>query len=84
MAAICSDWLLHEPGETLDRALRYTAGVGAGLLRLHLTPVLEGARAQSGAPLADAARSCSRSAEQAPRPRPPPEAWHWRSRITRT
>jgi len=49
MTAICSDWLLHEPGETLDRALRYTAGVGAGLLRLHLTPVLEGARARQGA-----------------------------------
>jgi len=49
MTPLCSDWLLHEPGETLDHALRYTAAVGAGLLRLHLTPVLEGARASQKA-----------------------------------
>ena len=48
MATLCSDWLLHEPGETLDHALRYSAALGAGLLRLHLTPVLEGARARQG------------------------------------
>src|SRR4051812_8358308 len=46
MTPLCSDWLLHEPGETLDHALRYTAALGARLLRLHLTPVLEGARAR--------------------------------------
>ncbi len=46
---ICSHGLTHEPGETLDAALDCTAGIGASLLRLHLTPVLEGARAAWGA-----------------------------------
>ncbi|MEO7275701.1 MAG: TIM barrel protein, partial [Vicinamibacterales bacterium] len=41
--------LLHQLGERLDHALRYTAVIGASLLRLHLTPVLEGARARHGA-----------------------------------
>jgi sugar phosphate isomerase/epimerase len=70
MTPICSDWLLHQPGETLDHALRYTALLGASLLRLHLTPVLEGARARRGAQwpvlleharhvLADAARKAT-------------------------
>jgi len=49
MTALCSEWLLHQPGESLDHAVRYTATVGASLLRLHLTPVLEGARARHGA-----------------------------------
>jgi sugar phosphate isomerase/epimerase len=48
MTPLCSDWLLHQPGETLGRALHYTAALGAPLLRLHLTPVLEGARAAQG------------------------------------
>ena len=48
MTPLCSDWLLHQPGETLDRALHNTAAIGARLLRLHLTPVLEGARAAQG------------------------------------
>ena len=42
---ICSFWLAHEPGETLEQAVRCCAGVGAGILRFHLTPVLEGGRA---------------------------------------
>ena len=46
---ICSYWLQHEPGETLDRAIRCTSGVGARILRMHLTPVLEGGRAALGA-----------------------------------
>jgi sugar phosphate isomerase/epimerase len=45
---ICSFWLAQQPGETLDDAIRCTRGVGATLLRLHLTPVLEGARAACG------------------------------------
>ncbi|MEO7273675.1 MAG: TIM barrel protein, partial [Vicinamibacterales bacterium] len=49
MTPICSDWLLHQLGERLDHALRYTAVIGASLLRLHLTPVLEGTRARHGA-----------------------------------
>ena len=48
MTPLCSDWLLHQPGETLDHALRYSGALGASLLRLHLTPVLEGARARQG------------------------------------
>jgi sugar phosphate isomerase/epimerase len=48
MTALCSDWLLHEPGESLEHAVRYSAAIGAPLLRLHLTPVLEGARAGRG------------------------------------
>lgn len=45
---ICSDWLAHEPGETLAEPIRRAAAVGAGLVRLHLMPVLEGARAALG------------------------------------
>jgi sugar phosphate isomerase/epimerase len=46
---ICSYWLRHEPGETLDEAIRATRAIGGSLIRMHLTPVLEGARAQQGA-----------------------------------
>lgn len=46
---ITSFWLQHEPGETLDQAIRCTGALGATLIRLHLTPVLEGARAAWGA-----------------------------------
>ncbi len=46
---ICSYWLHQVPGETLEEAVRCSAAVGAGLIRLHLTPVLEGARAAWGA-----------------------------------
>ena len=45
---VCSFWLAHEPGETLEQAVRCCTGVGAGILRFHLTPVLEGARAARG------------------------------------
>jgi sugar phosphate isomerase/epimerase len=46
---ICSYWLGQREGETLAEAVRCTAAIGAGLIRLHLTPVLEGARASWGA-----------------------------------
>ena len=45
---ICSYWLRHEPGETLDEAIRATRAIGASIIRMHLTPVLEGARARQG------------------------------------
>ena len=46
---ICSFWLAQEPGETLADAIRCTMAVGASIIRFHLTPVLEGARAVLGA-----------------------------------
>ena len=46
---ICSFWLSQRPGETLDDAIRCTRGIGAEMIRFHLTPVLEGARASHGA-----------------------------------
>ncbi len=45
---ICSDWLTHTPGETLGRPIECAIAVGARLLRLHLTPVVEGGRARLG------------------------------------
>jgi sugar phosphate isomerase/epimerase len=45
---ICSYWLRHEPGETLDEAIRATCAIGGSMIRMHLTPVLEGARAREG------------------------------------
>lgn len=45
---ICSYWLQQEPGETLQQAIRCASGVGARILRMHLTPVLEGGRAALG------------------------------------
>ncbi len=45
---VTSFWLAHQPGETLEHAVRCTKGVGARILRFHLTPVLEGARAALG------------------------------------
>jgi sugar phosphate isomerase/epimerase len=47
-AVICSYWLAQKDGETLADAVRRTAAIGAGMIRLHLTPVLEGARASWG------------------------------------
>ena len=46
---ICSHGLTHTPGETLADPIRCTRRIGASLLRMHATPVLEGARAQWGA-----------------------------------
>src|SRR5690349_15762831 len=48
MTVIVSAWLLQQPGETLDTPIRVAAATGATLLRLHLTPVLEGGRARLG------------------------------------
>jgi sugar phosphate isomerase/epimerase len=45
---VVSYWLQHEPGETLAGAVRCATGVGARILRMHLTPVLEGGRAALG------------------------------------
>ena len=45
---ICSYWLQHEPGETLSEAIRATRAIGGTVIRMHLTPVLEGARAKQG------------------------------------
>jgi 3-oxoisoapionate decarboxylase len=49
LTPITSFWLSHQPGETLDEAVRCSTAIGARLLRMHLTPVLEGARAAHGA-----------------------------------
>jgi sugar phosphate isomerase/epimerase len=46
---VCSHWLSQTPGETLADAVRCARGIGAPIVRLHLTPVLEGARASCGA-----------------------------------
>lgn len=45
---IVSYWLQHEAGETLERAVHCASGVGAKILRMHLTPVLEGGRSTLG------------------------------------
>lgn len=45
---LCSYWLQHEPGETLAEAIRATRAIGGSIIRIHLTPVLEGARARQG------------------------------------
>jgi len=45
---LCSYWLQHVPGETLDEAIRATRAIGGSTIRMHLTPVLEGARAKHG------------------------------------
>ena len=45
---LCSYWLQHTPGETLDEAIRATRAIGGTTIRVHLTPVLEGARAKQG------------------------------------
>jgi 3-oxoisoapionate decarboxylase len=45
---ICSFWLSQQPGETLEDGVRCAAAIGAPILRLHLTPVVEGARAAWG------------------------------------
>lgn len=48
LTPITSFWLSQKRGETLDDAVRCSAAVGAALLRIHLTPVLEGGRAAWG------------------------------------
>jgi sugar phosphate isomerase/epimerase len=45
---ICSFWLAQRPGETLEDGVRCASALGAPTLRLHLTPVVEGARAAWG------------------------------------
>jgi sugar phosphate isomerase/epimerase len=71
VTTICSDWLTHVPGETLVRPIECAAAVGASLLRLHLTPVLEGARASWGerwpAIIAHARRTLAAAAQAASR-----------------
>jgi sugar phosphate isomerase/epimerase len=48
LTLVVSAWPAHEPGESLEEAVRVSTAVGARLLRLHLTPILEGARAALG------------------------------------
>lgn len=48
MAVVCSTWLQHTPGETLADARRIARALGGALIRMHLAPVLEGARATFG------------------------------------
>jgi sugar phosphate isomerase/epimerase len=45
---IVSHGLGHRAGETLDDPIQCTRAIGGSLLRLHLTPVLEGGRAVLG------------------------------------
>lgn len=45
---LCSYWFQHTPGETLDEAIRATRAISGTTIRMHLTPVLEGARAKHG------------------------------------
>jgi 3-oxoisoapionate decarboxylase len=51
MTPVCSFWLSQERDETLTQAIRCTAALGSTLIRLHLTPVLEGGRAAWGSRL---------------------------------
>jgi sugar phosphate isomerase/epimerase len=48
MTPLLSTGLTQTPGETLERPIAQARAVGATLLRLGLTPVLEGARAKWG------------------------------------
>jgi 3-oxoisoapionate decarboxylase len=48
MTPICSFWLAQQPGETLENGVRCATAIGAPIIRLHLTPVVEGARAAWG------------------------------------
>ena len=61
MTVIVSAWLMQRPGETLDTPIRLASALGAALLRLHLTPVLEGARARAGAAWATMAEHARRT-----------------------
>jgi len=45
---VLSTGLTHEPGETLEIAIAHTRAIGGTLIRLGLTPVLEGSRAAWG------------------------------------
>jgi sugar phosphate isomerase/epimerase len=47
-SVVYSHWLAQEPGESLADPIRRAAAIDAQILRLHLTPVLEGARAAWG------------------------------------
>lgn len=53
---IVSVGLSQQPGETLARPIQVAARIGAPLVRMHLTPVLEGARAQWGSRWMDMVR----------------------------
>src|SRR3954462_3823227 len=49
MIAIVSSSLAQQAGETLEEPVRCAAGIGATIIRLGLSPVLEGSRAAWGA-----------------------------------
>jgi sugar phosphate isomerase/epimerase len=55
-AVVYSQGLTGGPGETLAGAVRVSRAIGGELIRLHLSPVLEGARAARGAGWADIVR----------------------------
>jgi sugar phosphate isomerase/epimerase len=46
---VVSTGLTHDPSETLETAIAHTRAIGGTLIRLGLTPVLEGSRATWGA-----------------------------------
>lgn len=48
LTPVYSHWLAQQPGETLADAIRCASAIRASLIRVHLTPVLEGARAAWG------------------------------------
>lgn len=48
MTVVVSTWLQHREGETLADARRAARLLGASLVRLHLLPILEGARSALG------------------------------------
>ena len=65
---IVSAGLLQQPGETLERPIRCAALIGAPLVRLHLSPVLEGARATWGPRWGEMARHAAETlGREAPR-----------------
>jgi sugar phosphate isomerase/epimerase len=67
-AVIYSQGLTVEPGETLAEAVRASRAIGAELIRLHLSPVLEGARAARGSGWTDIVRHARRTlVAEAPR-----------------
>ncbi|HWB16930.1 MAG TPA: TIM barrel protein [Vicinamibacterales bacterium] len=67
-AVIYSQGLTGEPGETLAGAIRVTRAIGGTLIRLHLSPVLEGARAARGSGWTDIVQHARRTlVAEAPR-----------------
>lgn len=49
MTRVYSYWLAQKPGESITDEVTRAHAIGASIIRLHLTPVLEGARGRFGA-----------------------------------